>query len=442
MHHHLRRPALLIALACGTGLLAQSSSLTYPQPRKGEVVDDYFGTKVADPYRWMEDLNAPEVKQWVEAENAVTFKYLDTLPQRDALKKRITELWNYPKVTPPRYEGRHWFYNRNSGLQRQSVVFTRETFTGPETVALDPNSLSPDGSVALSGFVPSPDAQHFAYGQAEGGSDWSTYYIRELGTGKQLPDVVRWVKFSSLSWTEDGKGFFYGRYPEPRAGKALEDAVRDKKIYYHALGTQQAADRLIYERADEPMLFIDAETDETGRYLFVSTNKGTSNKNELFVKDLGNPIAPKLDAPVRPLYPGHTAAYDPLGVVDGTLYLLTDRGAPNKKVVAVPIDRPDAANWKTIVAESRNAIDSARLIAGKLAVNALVDVASEVRFYNLDGSPAGQITPPGLGLDQRAGRPLRPSGDLLHLHVAALSVDGLPLRPGDRHGARRSRRRS
>jgi prolyl oligopeptidase len=397
MHRRLWRPALLIAIACGTGLLAQSSSLTYPQPRKGEVVDDYFGTKVADPYRWMEDLNAPELKHWVDAENAVTFKYLDALPQRDVVKKRITELWNYPKVTPPRYEGRHWFYNRNSGLQRQSVVFTRETLAGPETVALDPNSLSPDGSVALSGFVPSPDAQHFAYGQAEGGSDWSTYYIRELGTGKQLPDVVRWVKFSSLSWSEDGKGFFYGRYPEPRAGKALEDAVRDKKIYYHALGTQQAADRLIYERPDEPTLFIDAETDETGRYLFVYTNKGTSNKNELFVKDLGNPIAPKLDAAMRPLYPGHTASYEALGVVGGTLYLATDRGAPNKKVVAVPIDRPDAANWKTIVPETRNTIDTARLVAGKLAINALVDVASEVRFYNLDGSSAGQITPPGLG---------------------------------------------
>jgi prolyl oligopeptidase len=396
MHQRIWRTALLIAMTCGSGLLAQSP-LTYPQARKGDVVDDFFGTKVADPYRWMEDLNAPAVKQWVDAQNALTFKYLDALPHRDALKKRITELWNYPKVTPPRYEGRHWFYNRNSGLQRQSVVFTRETLNGTETVALDPNSLSPDGSVALSAFVPAPDAQHFAYGQAEGGSDWSTYYVRELGTGRQLPDVIRWVKFSSLSWTEDGKGFFYGRYPEPRAGKALEDAVRDKKIYYHALGTQQSADRLIYERPDEPMLFIDAHTDETGRYLFLSTNKGTSNKNELFVKDLGNPIAPRLDAPVRPLYPGHTALYDPLGVVDGALYLLTDRDAPNKKVVTVPIDRPDAANWKPVVGESRNTIVAAGLIAGKLAVNALVDVASDVRFYNLDGSPAGQISTPGLG---------------------------------------------
>ena len=409
MHHRPRpRSALLIVLMCATSLFAQSS-VKYPQPRKGDVADNYFGTTVADPYRWMEDLNAPELKQWVDAENAVTFKYLDSLPVRDVLKKRITELWDYPKVTMPRYEGRHWFYNRNSGLQRQSVVFTRETLNGSETVALDPNRLSPDGTMALSGFVPSPDAQHFAYGQSEGGSDWSTYYVRELAGGKQLPDVIRWVKFSGLAWTEDGKGFFYGRYPEPRAGKALEDAVRDKKIYYHALGTEQSADRVIYQRPEEPMLFIDADTDETGRYVFFFTNKGTSNRNELFVKDLGNPLAPKLDAPVRALYPGHTAAYDPLGVVNGTLYLLTDRDAPNKKVVAVPVDRPDAGNWKTIVAESRNSIESARLVAGKLAVNALVDAASDVRFYNLNGSPAGRITTPGLGaVSGPGGRFARP----------------------------------
>jgi prolyl oligopeptidase len=389
--------AIVGVLVSGAVLAAQGSPRTYPSPRKGDVVDNYFGTRVADPYRWMEDLNSPELKKWVEAENAVTFKYLDELPMRDALKKRITELWNYPKVSAPYYRGRHWFYSRNSGLQRQSVVFTRETLNGAETVAVDPNALSPDGSVALSGFVPSPDAQHFAYGQSEGGSDWSTYYVRELGSAKQLPDVIRWVKFSGISWTEDGKGFFYGRYPEPREGKALEDAVKDKKIYYHVLGTSQSADRLIYDRPDEPALFIDADTDETGRYLFLQTNKGTSNKNELFVKDLVDPRAPKLDAPVRALYPGHTAAYNPLGVVNGTLYLLTDRGAPNRKIVSVPIERPDPSNWKTIVPETKNAIENATLVAGKVAVNALVDVASEVKFYNLDGTPAGQITTPGLG---------------------------------------------
>jgi len=372
---------LVCVLMCGSVLMAQTSSFKYPQPRKGDTSDNYFGTKIADPYRWMEDLNSPELKPWIDAENAVTFKYLDSLP----------------RVTPPRYVGRHYFYNRNTGLQKQSVVFTRETLNGPETVVLDPNQLSPDGTTALSSFDPAPDGQHFAYGQAEGGSDWSTFYVRELGTSKQLPDEIKWVKFSGIAWTEDGRGFFYGRYPEPPPGKALEAAVKDKKIYYHVLGTPQSADTLIYERKDEPTLFIDADTDETGRYLFFFTNKGTSNKNELFVKDLGNPIAPNLAAPARPLYPGHTAAYEPLGVVNGTLYLLTDRDAPNKKIVAFPIDRPDPKNWKTVVAQTKNSIESARLVAGKLAVNALVDVASEVQFYNLDGTPAGKITPPGLG---------------------------------------------
>jgi len=383
-------------LVCGSALMAQTS-FKYPQPRKSDTVDNYFGTRIADPYRWMEDLNSTELKQWIDAENAITFKYLDALPVRGALKTRITELYDYPRVTAPHYVGRRFFYSRNTGLQKQSVVFTRETLAGTETVAIDPNQLSPDGTTALSFYVPSTDGQHIAYGQAEGGSDWSTFYVRELATGRQLTDEIKWMKFSSLAWTEDGKGFFYGRYPEPPPGKALEAAVKDKKIYYHLLGTPQSADKLIYERTDEPTLFIDSDTDETGRYLFFFTNKGTSNKNELFVKDLGNPRSPNLSAPVKPLYPGHTAAYDPLGVVNGTMYLLTDRDAPNKKVVAVPIDRPDPKNWKTIVAESRNTIDSAHLIAGKLAVNALVDVASEVRFYNLDGSAAGQIATPGLG---------------------------------------------
>jgi prolyl oligopeptidase len=390
-------PAVAAATLLFTSVVAQTPAPDYPQPRKDEVADDYFGTRVPDPYRWMEDLNAPELKRWIEAENALTFKYLDGLPGRDALRARITALWNYPRISMPQFEGRRWFYTRNSGLQRQAVVFTRETLSGPETVAIDPNELSPDGTIALSNFEPSPDGQNLAYGQSEGGSDWSTYYVRELSSGRRRADVIRWVKFSSLAWTEDGRGFFYGRYPEPPAGKALEAALRDKKIYYHRLGTEQSADRLIYERSDDTSLFIDADLDETGRYLWIVINKGTSNKNELFVKDLGDPLKPDLAAPVRALYPGHTAEYDPLGVVSGTLYLRTDRDAPNKKIVAVPIDRPEAANWKTIVPAGKNVIESARLIAGKIAVNALVDVAGEVTFYGLDGARAGSIALPGLG---------------------------------------------
>jgi prolyl oligopeptidase len=389
---------LIIALAFATFVaVAHTQSLTYPKPKKVDVIDDYFGTKISDPFRWMEDLNAPEVKTWVDAQNAVTFKYLDTLPAREPLRKRITDLWNYARVSAPYHKGGHWFYARNTGLQRQSVMYTRSSLTSTESVAIDPNALSPDGSIALSDFVPSPDGKRFAYGLSEGGSDWSTYYVRELQGGKQAPDTIRWVKFSTVAWTKDGKGFFYGRYPEPPAGKAIETAVKDKKIFYHVLGTDQSADRLAYERADEPMLFIDADMDETGRYLFIQTNKGTSNKNELFVKDLGDPSAPKLDAPVTALYPGHTAAYLPLGVVNGTLYLQTDREAPLKKIVAVPIGRPDAANWTTIVPQGKDSIESAALIAGQVGVSSLEDVASALRFYRLDGTPSATVKTPGLG---------------------------------------------
>src|SRR5947209_7829845 len=397
MNKRIRRAAILAFAAACSAMLTAQPAFKYPQPRKDNTADSYFGTKVPDPYRWMEDLNSPELKRWIGAENAITFKYLDGLPMRDALKKRITELYNYPRVTVPQFEGRHWFYSRNTGLQRQPVLFVRASLTGPERGLIDPNQLSPDGSVALSQYYPSPDGRHFLYGQAEGGSDWSTFYVRELDSGKQLADVIRFVKFSTLAWTEDGKGFFYGRYPEPPPGKMLEAAVRDKKIYYHVLGTPQSSDRLMYERHDEPTLFIDADRDETGRYLWISTNKGTSNKNELFVKDLGNPLTPNVNAPIRALYPGHTAAYEPLGVANGALYMRTDLDAPNSKIVAVPIDKPERSNWKTIVPESKNAIESAHLIAGKLAVNRMVDVASEVKLYNVDGTPAGGIMPPGLG---------------------------------------------
>jgi prolyl oligopeptidase len=390
---------IVVAPFCAAVVAGLVQTFKYPQPRKGDTVDNYFGTKVADPYRWMEDLSSPELKQWIDAQSAIAVKYLDSLPAREELKARITGLFNYSRVTPPRYVGRHWFYSRNTGLQRQPVVFSRETLDRPETVVVDPNQLSPDGSVALSSFDPAPDGRHFAYGVAEGGSDWSTLYVRELGTGQQLPDEIRWVKFTGIAWTEDGKGFFYGRYPEPPAGKALEAAVRDKKIYYHVLNTAQSADTLIYERKDEPALFIDAEIDETGRYLFFLTRKGLS-RNELFAKDLGDPLHPSLDAPAQPLYTGHTASYEPLGVVNGMLYLLTDSDAPNRKVVAVPIDHANPRNWKTIVPETKNAIESARLLAGTLAVNTLVDVASEVQFHNLDGAPTGKVTPPGPGAIQ------------------------------------------
>jgi prolyl oligopeptidase len=239
-------PLVLSALLAAAPAIAQSTShqdsLVYPATRTVDIIDRFGSVTVADPYRWLEELNAPETAQWVAAENAVTGAYLATLPMRAPLKARITELWNYPKVSAPRWQGGRWYYSRNSGLQRQSVMYSRATLDGPEQVVLDPNRLSPDGSIALSGFVPSPDGRYVAFGQSEGGSDWSTYVVRSLANGRATGDTVRWVKFSGISWTHDGRGFFYGRYPEPKTGEKLSGALRDKKIYYHAIGTRQAED--------------------------------------------------------------------------------------------------------------------------------------------------------------------------------------------------------
>lgn len=391
------RLIVLAAYLAPTLALAQTAPVTYPATRTVDVSDRFGRATVADPYRWLEELNAPETAQWVAAENAVTNAYLATLPMREPLKTRITELWNYPRVTAPRWQGGRWYYSRNTGLQRQSVMYSRATLDGPEQVVLDPNKLSPDGSIALSGFVPSPDGRYVAYGQSEGGSDWSTYLVRNLATGRLTGDTIRWVKFSGLSWTHDGRGFFYGRYPQPTAGEQLRGALHDKKIYYHAVGTTQADDRLIYERTEEPTLFISATLDETGRYLLVTTNKGTSAKNELLVADLGNPKRPNLAAPVRPLFTGHDASYDPIGIVDGVIYLLTDRDAQRRRIVAAPLASPTVDRWRTVVPEGKNTIESADLVGGRLVVVTLEDVAGAIRFYRLSGTPQETVPLPGLG---------------------------------------------
>ena len=248
----------------------------YPATQKGDVVDDYFGTKVADPYRWMEDLDSKPVADWVAAQNKLTFDYLAKLPLREHFKKRITELWDYPKVSIPASGGRsHYFYTKNSGLQRQSPLYMRASLTDAPSLVLDPNVLSPDGSVSMAQWSPSHDGKLLAYGLSEGGADWRTIHVRDIASGKDLTDEVRWMRFSDISWTKDSKGFFYSRYPEPPKGKVLEAALSGQTIYYHRIGTPQSADKLIYElRVDLPMWFVGGSVTEDGRYLVIAMNKG------------------------------------------------------------------------------------------------------------------------------------------------------------------------
>jgi prolyl oligopeptidase len=394
------RQGLLAACIIAIAACSRQSTFTkvsYPTTSKDDIVDDYFGTKVPAPYQWMEDLDSKQVADWIAAQNKVTFDYLAKLPLREHFGKRITELWDYPKVSIPVREGGRYFYSKNSGLQRQSPVYMRPSLTEPTTLVLDPNQLSPDGSISLSQWEPSRDGKQLAYGLSEGGADWETLHVRDLDSGKDLSDEIRWVRFSGISWTNDNKGFFYSRYPEPPKGKVLEAALSDQTIYYHRIGTPQAQDRMIYARKDLPTWFVGGSVTEDGRYLIVTINKGADNSNRLYYSDLGDPKHPAIGAPVKPLIEDDGAEFAVFGNAAQVLYLRTDQDSPNRRVIAVDLAHPAKAAWKTIVPEAKQAIESVSLIGGRIVAQYLVDVQSRVALFGLDGSAQGDLPLPGTG---------------------------------------------
>ena len=392
------RLCLLIALASfqSSATFTQQAPINYPPTRTVETVDSYGSVKVADPYRWLEDLDSQEVANWVKTEDAITLPYLAALPGHDAFRARITALYNYARTSVPFWEGGRWWYTKNSGLQKQNVWYSRLTLTGTEEMVLDPNQLSPDGSTALSNFTPSPDGRYHTLGLSEGGSDWVTLHVRDLRTGKNTAEILKWVKFSGASWTKDGQGFFYSRFPEPPKGKQLEAKLEHQTLYYHKLGTEQAADVKVYERPDQPTWFIRGYVDETGRYLFVVTSRGT-DKNEVYLAELGDPKHPDVQARIRPVVTGQDANYRPLGVAGGKLFMLVDKDAPNRKIIAAPVATPEAQYWATVIPEGSMPIEGASLVAGRLGLLSLQDVASVVRLYTLEGKLVRDVQMPGLG---------------------------------------------
>ena len=385
---------LIVTAACQK---APEPKMNYPETKKGDLVEDYFGTRVADPYRWMEDLDSKEVAGWVTAQNAVTFDYLAKLPMRDRFTRRITELWNYPKVGLPEREGGRYFYQKNTGLQRQSPLLVRTSLTSEPALVIDPNVVSPDGALSLSQWSPSPDGKLLAYGLSEGGADWETLHVREVDSTGDLMDEVKWVRFSNISWTKDSKGFFYSRYPEPPKGKVLEAALRGQALYHHRVGTPQSEDRLVYERKDLPTWFVSGSTTEDGRYLLVFMSRGSDNNNRLYFADLGDPQRPHIDAPVKPLVEDDDAEFSVFGNVGPLLYLRTDRGAPNRKVITLDVRTPAPAAWKTVVPEGKEAIESVNLVGGRIVSQYLVDVQSRLSLFGLDGAAQGDIALPGAG---------------------------------------------
>lgn len=393
-------PRLLALIAAASFLAAGwAQAPQYPVAHRDNTVDTYFGTQVPAPYQWMENLTSPALHQWVDAENQLTDRSLGKIPIRGWIDHRLTELWNYAKEgTPDQLQNGMLFFHRNSGLQNQNVVYVQDSPTAQARVLLDPNRLSPDGSIALADTAPSPAGRYLAYALSNGGSDWETIHVLAVATGQTLPDVVRWVKFSGISWTHDEKGFFYSRYPEPPGGeKAISQAIVNQKLYYHALGTPQSEDKLIYARPDLPQAAMDGQVSEDGSYLYVYLMNNSISNNELYYAHLGDADHPDLSAKIEPLYTRNDASYLPVGHIGNTLYVQTTLDAPRGRVVASSFTRPAAAEWKTVVPESSGVLSSASLADGRILVN-FQDVAkSRLELFSTDGQLRQTLPLPTLG---------------------------------------------
>jgi prolyl oligopeptidase len=376
----------------GVAAASAAPRLTYPVARKVDVVDDYHGTKVADPYRWLEDPTSPGYTEWIEAENTVTFDFLKTIPDREALRSRLTSLWDYERFGVPFREGPEIFFERNSGLQNQSVVYVIDTPRFEPRQLLDPNILSKDGTVALSGMAPSRDGKLLAYGVAVAGSDWQEWRVRDVTTGQDLPDHIQWVKFSGASWTPDGRGFFYSRYDEPKSDSQLRDVNYFQKLYFHRMGTPQSQDGLVYERKDQKEWSFNGEVSDDGRWLVVRVGQGTDPRNRVYYRDLR-----ARGAGLRPLIDVLEAKYEFIGSQGSELWFNTDLDAPKGKVIAIDLRQPARSHWKTLVPESQDTLEHASAVGGRFVLSYLKDAHSDVRIHKLDGPHEQTLKFPVLG---------------------------------------------
>ncbi|MFS8852137.1 prolyl oligopeptidase family serine peptidase [Synechococcus sp. R5-16] len=360
---------------------------SYPDPT---VVDIYHGQPVPDPYRWLEDLDSEQTRAWIEAQNHLTFNYLQQIPARQRIRERLTQLWNYEKYSQPFKEGGRYFYFKNDGLQNQSVLYTQESLEGQARVLLDPNTFSEDGTVALAGIAISRDGRYLAYGLSRSGSDWQEWKVRDIETGEDLPDHLRWVKFSGASWTLDGQGFFYSRYDEPAPGSEYESANYFQKLYYHRLGTSQSEDVLVYHRPDQKEWGFAGGVTEDGNYLIISVWRGTDPKNLIFYKDLRDP-----QSPVVELIREFEAEYSFVGNDGSRFWLLTDCQAPRRRLVAIDLEQPDRV--QEVIPEAEETLQGVSLINNQFVAFYLKDAHTQIKTFALDGSYLGEIPLPGLG---------------------------------------------
>jgi prolyl oligopeptidase len=383
------------ALCFSVLALTAFAPLHYPTTKRVDHVDIYHGTEVPDPYRWLEaDVReSKEVADWVEAENKVTLAYLHGIPEREGIKKRVTELWNYAKTSAPAREGPRYIFSKNDGLQNQFVLYTEETLHSKPRVLLDPNKWSKDGTVALSGSAFTEDGKYLAYGVSEAGSDWSGWRVMHVPTRKTLADEIRWVKFGGASWTRDNQGFFYSRFPEPKSGQKFQGLPLNQKLYYHRLGTPQKEDVLVYHRPEQPKWAVGGRVTDDGRYLIIHIGDGTtSRKSRIAYKDLNEPYGLAVDL---------IDNFDSVNSFihnDGPLfYFRTDLEAPRGRVVAVDIRKPDRKHWATVVPQAAATLQSVSYTGNLLICKYLKDARTEVKMFRLDGRHVRDVTLPGIG---------------------------------------------
>lgn len=392
---------IMLASACSkneTGSQGHSQDTTnypkiavnYPQTALGTVEDNYHGTTVKDPYRWLEVEDSAATKDWVQAQNKVTFGYLDQIPFRKKIRAKMEEVWNYPKFSAPFKESDHYFFYKNDGLQAQAVLYIQDGLEGEPRVFLDPNTLSADGTTSLSAFSVSKNGKYAAYGTSGGGSDWNEYFVMDVATGEKMTDHLKWIKFSGVAW--QGDGFYYGRYAEPKGSKALSAQNENKKIYYHKLGDPQSKDKLIYEEPAHPLRGIYAATTEDERFLLLFMQEGATNDNALKIKDLTKPGAPFID-----IVTTFDHSYDVVDNIDGDLLVITNLSAPRKRLVRINPASPQPENWKVIIPEGPEVLDGVDYVGGKLFARYLVDASSSIRIYDLEGKKLGDLSLPGIG---------------------------------------------
>jgi prolyl oligopeptidase len=394
---YMNRIGKTLLMAIGT--LAAASAVAdprieYPHTRRGDVVEKLHGVAIADPYRWLEDdvRRSKEVADWVAAENKITSSYLAAIPERERIRRRLTELWNFAQYSSPFKEGGHYFYFKNDGLQNQAVLYVMESLEGKPRALIDPNTWSKDGTIALSGVVPSEDGKYLAYGVAEAGSDWTTWRVLDIASGKPIADELKWTKFTRAAWTKDSRGFFYTRYEEPKKGAEFQVLNFNNKLHYHRIGTPQSDDVLVYYRPDHPEWMYDATVSDDGRWLVITTGRGTDERYRVTVKDLAEPLA----MPVE-LIDNFDHEFTFVGNDGAVLYFQTDVDAPRRRVIGIDLARPQRSAWKEVIPQAEATLQQVNIVGNLFVAEYLKDVKPQVNIFAMDGRFVREVQFPGIG---------------------------------------------